>query len=104
MGDTERELKQALERSFRQFDAAWNAHLVRLAARIDALTGLVLALGQRLGLDREIVDQMLTDHEEKFEMGRLVKIEDHNPAIAALAASFLERWEKGSSDSPPNTE
>ncbi len=97
-------MKQALERSFHQMDAAWNAYLIRLSARIDALTGLVLALANRLGLDRAAADRMLAEHEKQLEEGRLLKTEDHNPAIAALSAEFLERWEKGSSDSSsPNS-
>jgi hypothetical protein len=95
MSDAERQMKQ----SFDKLDAAWTAHHVRLAARIDALTGLVLALCQRLGLDRATADRMLTEHEKRLEEGRLLKIEDHNPAIAALSSDFLEAWGKGSSDS-----
>jgi hypothetical protein len=83
-----------LKRAFADLDAAWNAHLVRLAAREDALTGLVLALCQRLGLDRVEADRLLAAHEKMIETDRLVKIEDSNPAIAAAAASFLERWEQ----------
>ncbi len=95
MPDAERQLKQ----SFDQLDAAWTAHHVRLAARIDALTGLVLALCERLGLDRATADQMLAQHEKRLEENRLLKIEDHNPAIAALSSDFLEAWGKGSSGS-----
>jgi hypothetical protein len=61
---------------------------------------LVLALCHKLGIDRAAADTMLEEHEKKLESDRLVKIEDHNPSIAALASSFLERWDqdtKGSS-------
>jgi hypothetical protein len=90
MREADRELKQA----FADLDAAWNAHFVRLAARIDALTGLVLALCHRLGLDRGEADRLLAEHEKTIETDRLVKIENSNPAIAAAAASFIERWEQ----------
>jgi hypothetical protein len=99
MSDDERAMKQV----FDKLDAAWTAHHVRLAARIDALTGLVLALCQKLGLDRAIADRMLAEHEKKLEENRLLRIEDHNPAIAALSSDFLEAWGKGSSDSSSAT-
>jgi hypothetical protein len=36
-------------------------------------------------------DRLLAAHEKMIKTDRLVKIEDSNPAIAAAAASFLER-------------
>ena len=98
MSDDAHQLKQA----FDNLDAAWTAHHARLAARMDALTGLVLALCQKLGLDRAAAERLLAEQEKMRGWERLAHMEDTNPGKAALAATFLELWEKGASDSPPS--
>ena len=82
-----------------QLDSAMTAHLVRLSARVDALTVLALRLAQLQGLDPEKMQAQLPTEARALEENRLARMADSNISGASRSAELLSAW-----DSPPQTD
>ena len=75
-------------------NAAIEAHLMRLSARLDALESLVLALASRSGVDAAGAEKLLRKHQRERLGERLADLADRDSSAAAWSAKYLKAWER----------
>ena len=75
-------------------NAAIEAHLMLLSARLDALESLVLALVSRGGLDADRTQKLLRKQQRQRLAVRLADLADRDSSAAAWAAKYLKSWER----------